>query len=547
MMSRKVVNIFISIIILTAILIWGDIVSITIPKVNADDPPPDDAINGIQFIFGDWNVSDTQTYTDEIIVLTGNLNISSGGNLTLNNVTLMMNNTNIDAEYNIEVFRGGTLNILADSVITDSPYDIDDESSSDYEFMFWVREGSNFTMKDSELYECGYYWYNGGLIIYTDGIILDNNFISHCYIGISLRLSSHSKITNNHIQYSSYAGIHLDGSRNNIIFNNEISNGSTGIVLNLGSSENNVSNNVINKYSFSGISLSQGSESNTIFENTIHDGEYGISIGGAWGHDFITINNNIIYNNSKAGLFLIDLNIGPGKSSNHEGNILYNNTCGIYLSGSCKNNFNRTIIHNSDTGIEISGGRENRLINSSISNSRKYDIYFSTLVSDSGELTLLNTTYHKSKVFFEGNHSYLTIQWYLHVYARDLNRTPIPNANVTIRNSKGELVKSGFTDDNGFLRWTVVTECIQNQTTNLTFNPHNISVIKGDLILYADPEPVINQTMQVNIPPDILKSEEIENNFPWIWALLTIVLMFVIIMIIVIYRKRKNIDEDNDS
>ena len=147
-------------IIICLLIILGTFIMITINHelisfpVNAGSPPPpDDIINGTQYIEGDWNVTTGMIYSDEIIILTGNLTISSGGNLTFNNVTLMMNCTYMDGEYNIEVQEGGTFNIFNGSIITDSPFDVDNNSVSDYEYMFWVRAGSNFSMLESELHE----------------------------------------------------------------------------------------------------------------------------------------------------------------------------------------------------------------------------------------------------------------------------------------------------------------------------------------------------------------------------------------------------------
>ena len=95
----------------------------------------------------------------------------------------MMNCTNFDGEFNIEVQRGGSFNILDSSMITDSSYDIDDGSVNDYEYMFRVREGANFTMINSELSECGWDNVNVGLSIFTDEVYLEENSINNNYYG----------------------------------------------------------------------------------------------------------------------------------------------------------------------------------------------------------------------------------------------------------------------------------------------------------------------------------------------------------------------------
>ncbi|MFH0815279.1 MAG: PKD domain-containing protein [Methanobacteriota archaeon] len=77
--------------------------------VMAGSPaPPDDGVDGLQYIDGDWIVSGAESYTDEIIVLSGNLTIQGAGSLTLTNTTIQMNCT-YGREYGITVMSGGAL------------------------------------------------------------------------------------------------------------------------------------------------------------------------------------------------------------------------------------------------------------------------------------------------------------------------------------------------------------------------------------------------------------------------------------------------------
>ena len=120
------------------------------------------------------------------IVLTGNLTIENGGNLTLKNMTLILNCT-FDGEFHIEVLDGGIMNILDLDMDHLTDFDTSKITSIDtkYEYNFWVRDGSRFEMKNSNLSECGYFWFGDtlkqGLLIETDTAIIDHCFFSKCH------------------------------------------------------------------------------------------------------------------------------------------------------------------------------------------------------------------------------------------------------------------------------------------------------------------------------------------------------------------------------
>ena len=123
---------------------------------------------------GDWVVFDEELYKDETIVLTGNLIIRPGGELTLVNCTLLINCT-YDGEWQIKVESGGMMNVLAGSNIT--------ACDSDHEFLFYVY--GQLIMRDSFLSECGYDDDHPGLWLETDGnVLLKNTTITNCYYGV---------------------------------------------------------------------------------------------------------------------------------------------------------------------------------------------------------------------------------------------------------------------------------------------------------------------------------------------------------------------------
>lgn len=193
---------------------------------------------------GDWDIYGDEIASDETIILNGNLTIHPGGSLTLTNVTLKMN-VQSDGQYLIEVKGGGAMSVY-DSMVTDGDGDDDTklpESPENHRFLFWVQEGAEFEMRNSELHECGYEhlfppnpeivkYNHAGLLIKADNVLIHHNLLSHNYIGIILYSSSNSSIEYNTVAYSNNDGINLIYSCNNILKHNvEYYNDQDGLYL----------------------------------------------------------------------------------------------------------------------------------------------------------------------------------------------------------------------------------------------------------------------------------------------------------------------------
>jgi len=166
----------------------------------------------------DWIVTGKEVRENEIIVLTGNLIIKSGGDLTLINCTLLMN-CSYNGEWQIKVESGGKLNILKGSVIT--------AYNPNYEFSFYVYHGHLF-MRESELHRCGGPDY--GLWIHGGEATIEKCKISNCHYGVIIT-DVRVTITNCKI-YNNTIGIKCYDSDNANIINCEIyDNRLTGIYL----------------------------------------------------------------------------------------------------------------------------------------------------------------------------------------------------------------------------------------------------------------------------------------------------------------------------
>ena len=164
---------------------------------------------------GDWVVSSTEVREDEVIILTGNLIVESGGNLTLINCTLYMNCT-YDGEWQIRVESGGIMNVLEGSNIT--------AYNPDCRFLFYVY--GRLIMRGSELHECG----RPGLRLQTDeGVVIENCKISNCHHGVYCYNSSNITVANCTISWNNYEGICCSCSSGVVVSGCNISQNWNGI------------------------------------------------------------------------------------------------------------------------------------------------------------------------------------------------------------------------------------------------------------------------------------------------------------------------------
>ncbi len=129
--------------------------------------PPSDVPDGIQYIDGDWTVVGSESYTDEIIVLTGNLTVPAGATLTLTNTTIQMNCTMI-GQYKINV--GGNVYLLdgGDGLTPMEAADADASaiisSNPAFETYLHVMPGAVFDVQNSEVRNVGRTDINGYLV-----------------------------------------------------------------------------------------------------------------------------------------------------------------------------------------------------------------------------------------------------------------------------------------------------------------------------------------------------------------------------------------------
>ena len=279
---------------------------------------------------GDWIVTGTESYYDEVIVLNGNLFVMPTGNLTFRKVTLKINCT-YNRQYAILVEShlgsGGKFYVLEDSIITSAEPD-------KRIGQFLLEPHTTFRMNKSKLFgsdelaimsqdaivEDSLISYNrGGISIQNDAVVVRNNNISlNDDEGISVHFCSPT-IYNNTItsNYGPGISIHWNESSPTIQDNTISLNNGTGIVTHAGNAT--IYNNIVKLNAHSGIGVYGGSP--TILNNTIklNKGQ-GIHCGGVNCNPIIQ--DNDIISNSYQGIAFIN-----GTNPIIQGNVISSNIC----------------------------------------------------------------------------------------------------------------------------------------------------------------------------------------------------------------------------
>jgi hypothetical protein len=162
----------------------------------------------------------------------------------------------------------------------------------------------------------------------------------------------------------------------------------------------------------------------------------------------------------------------------------------VYSSDGSTPTLINVTIDGANYGIASSSTRYIYLYNLTIKNTKSYD--FAILDS---YFIITNTTFNESKISINSGSNY-TVRWYLHVKVQDSNLSPIPAADVRIRdNGNGTYDKNFTTDSNGYVKWIVLTEYRRNNDTVIYYTPYNITVNYTGLTFVNDPR---NSTMNTS-------------------------------------------------
>ncbi len=446
------------------------------------------------YINGDWNVTTDTVRSNETIILNGNLTVESGATLTFRNVTLIVNSSST-RDYRIEVKRGATMIISDWDNDNTTAYDGSNITAADanYGLLFWVRDGSNFSMNNSELHRCGGWALQAydpvaltyGLYIATDNATIDHNLISNNYMGVVL-YGSDATVSNNTITWNNDTGIYAGYWSNGTIENNWITySGTYGIYITGGGSTGTKPSNP------------------TVIGNLITDSGQG-NPGGV-GIQIVyscrpLIKDTIILRSTEDALYTyssVPTIINVTIDTAGHGFVLTSTSSYTYLT-------NCTVINVSTNDLEVA------------------DAY----------AILTNVSLNQSKIVITNSGNY-TIRWYLHVYVEDSNHQPISGADVRVRDNENGTYDENFsTDNNGYVRWIIVTEYWRNNNTTIYYTPYNITVNYTGLNFSDNPRDTNMNTSKT----EVFTATTSVSEFP---SIVYGVLGALLITVVISRRKRK--------
>ena len=313
--------------------------------------------------------------------------------------------------------------------------------------------------------------------------------------------SNYNTFTNCNVSNTDANGIYIESSSNyNIITNCNVSgNDNTGIRINGGKNITIASCNVLSNGEH-GIRLSTAPNCNIFNTNVSSNNYHGIFIDTNSNRNLIS--NCKVLNNSKAGIVFW----GTDFNQIEHCNISSNTLSGIEAFSSAVSNIiiNSNILSNKD-GVRSIAFCDVIFTNSTIMYSSSYDIY----LDEGSQVTTLNTTFNKTKVFYNDQSSSLTVKWFLHAKVVDNFGNPIRDAGVIIKNLIDDEISNKTTDIEGLTRWIPCIEYIgldQNgdgddfDLNERMYNtPHNVTATKNESTGYASPEPFMNKSTLVTI------------------------------------------------
>jgi parallel beta-helix repeat protein len=394
-----------------------------------------------------------------------NIFVDENSELILNNQTLVFNCSYV-GECRLETNSNGTHEMGGNStlmVVNRSRLTV---SNPGYEFYMVVRNNSAFTLRDSELTECGFNISHPGLNITAKYANITDNVIYDVYYGIYLNHADYCSISGNNIS-SEKDGIQLNYADYCSISGNNISSESyKGIYLE-NSDYCSISGNNVSAYN-EGIHM-QYSDYCDILMNRISSVQSGIYL---YSSDNNNISNSMVFSSDFRGFYLVSSNY-----CNISENNISSDDEGIYLSSSNNNTLSDSqVVSSNSHGVYLINSDYVTLISSHLLGTVK-DL---KLESSSENLRLINTTYSSSEIV--DSSSYLRRFWYLDVYVKDSAGNPIHGVNVTGWMLNGTQAFTTLTASTGYIARQTVEQYYQNYTNISYYTPHMVNVSKGDYL-----------------------------------------------------------------
>jgi hypothetical protein len=363
MWKRPSVLVIILLIIISNFLFLASFDDLSLVGSASGAAPP--AIDGATTYWNDnWTVDSDAVYRNQTIIVNGNITVTNGYTLTLINVTIMMNCTLFNGQYHIDVQNGGSMRVLDydwdntttndASLITDSPYDLDNASVNDYAYNFSVNWGGYLEVRNSSIHDCGWASLNDwqqGISVYGSNSLFDHVNILNRFKGIVVNSAANVVINQCNININATVndaiGIHVMGAFSVIIRNNTIYMWGTGgnqigIIIST-TTDSFIIENLVTLTSSTGwadgIAIMGGTR-NTVSGNIVYQYIDGSSIL-LWYTDTATVEFNQLTNYAFWASEILSMG-STNCNIQHNDLVLNNNGIGISLQNDCQN----TVVYN---------------------------------------------------------------------------------------------------------------------------------------------------------------------------------------------------------
>jgi parallel beta-helix repeat protein len=382
----------------------------------------------------------------QTVIINSNIFIDENSELVINNQTLIFNCSS-DGQYRLETNFNGTHEMGGNSTLIVMNHSSLTASNSNYEFYMAIRNNSAFTLRDSELTECGFDSTHPGLNITAKYANVTGSVIRDVYVGIYLNHADNCSISGNHIS-AGLRGIEMyNVNYSSISGNNITSELSEGLYLDNANHCNILGN----------------------FVYTPSSGDHGIYMGHS---DYCNISGNNI-SSDDVGIYLY----WSDNAALSNSRVTSSNDKGVYLVNS--SGFKAISSHLEGTVRDLK-------------------------LEPAENVSLINTSCDDIEIIYAN--SYLRRYWYLDVYVNDSAGNPITGANVTCRMSNGTRAFTALTASTGYISRQTVEQYYQNYTDTIYYTPHTVNASKGNYLpenktVYLDESRFV--TIELNTPPNV--------------------------------------------
>jgi parallel beta-helix repeat protein len=321
------------------------------------------------------------------------------------------------------------------------------------------------------------------------------------------------------IVYNNQQGIHLEDEtstddltfwNNSIIKNTVYNNTSDGISISTGRN-NYIIDNIAHHNGLGSINPIAGimiswSNNNIVTGNTVHNNDNGIHLIKSANSRYTfnnTVTRNTVYHNDNAGIRLQD-----AKDNTFIDNSIFNNNYSVYMLSYldfnlCNNNdfIDNSLSNATISNVYMENTTGNNFINCTLTNSGKEEFN----LTDGSHAILLNTTFDKDRVYYGDTLSTLTVKWFMQTHVIYNSGNPVSSAEIWINDTFGTNILNGSADSQGWIKWIVVTEYIEQDIIGghkgykTYFTPHNGTATDGILWGYANPEPFMDESKTITI------------------------------------------------